>query len=294
MVNPPVVAKATKPGEAAVDGQSDLYNGVVGTTTARTAYGVAGVNDSGGDGTYGRGVSGVIGHGIDSGGAGAGVTGYSDKAVGVLGRSTENNGVSGQGRTGGWFEGAFEGVHAVSHNPSAAGIAGYNDNTGPGIFGKSTHGQAAVFEGDITVTGAIHMDGGDLAEHFDVADGCEVEPGTVMVLDGEERLRMSQIAYDRKVVGVLAGAGRYRPGLILDHRAGVSGRQALALVGKVYCKVDASSGPVDVGDLLTTSATAGHAMKAAEPGRAFGAVLGKALAPLPYGTGLVPILVALQ
>jgi hypothetical protein len=39
---------------------------------------------------------------------------------------------------------------------------------------------------------------------------------------------------------------------------------------------------------------AGHAMKAADPRRAFGAVIGKALRPLPAGRGLVPILVALQ
>jgi hypothetical protein len=51
---------------------------------------------------------------------------------------------------------------------------------------------------------------------------------------------------------------------------------------------------VSVGDLLTTSDTPGHAMRVTEPGRAFGAVLGKALAPLPEGSGLVPILVTLQ
>jgi len=51
---------------------------------------------------------------------------------------------------------------------------------------------------------------------------------------------------------------------------------------------------VEVGDLLTTSATPGHAMKATDNARAFGAVLGKALAPLPSGKGLVPILVTLQ
>jgi hypothetical protein len=35
-------------------------------------------------------------------------------------------------------------------------------------------------------------------------------------------------------------------------------------------------------------------MKASEPGRAFGAVLGKALRPLSSGRGLVPIIVSLQ
>jgi hypothetical protein len=35
-------------------------------------------------------------------------------------------------------------------------------------------------------------------------------------------------------------------------------------------------------------------MKAADPARAFGAVIGKALAPLDGGRGLIPVLVALQ
>ena len=51
----------------------------------------------------------------------------------------------------------------------------------------------------------------------------------------------------------------------------------VALVGKVYCKVDASYSPIEVGDLLTTSLTPGHAMKANDHVKAFGAVIGKAL-----------------
>jgi hypothetical protein len=49
-----------------------------------------------------------------------------------------------------------------------------------------------------------------------------------------------------------------------------------------------------VGDLLTTSPTPGHAMKATDPLRAFGAVLGKALLPLRSGQGLIPVLIAMQ
>jgi hypothetical protein len=62
----------------------------------------------------------------------------------------------------------------------------------------------------------------------------------------------------------------------------------------VFCRVDASYGPIDVGDLLTTSPTEGHAMRASDPSRSFGATLGKALDCWSSGTGLVPILVALQ
>jgi hypothetical protein len=68
----------------------------------------------------------------------------------------------------------------------------------------------------------------------------------------------------------------------------------VALAGKVYCKVDASETPVAVGDLLTTSAKPGHAMKAEDPHKAFGSVIGKALQSLSEGPGLIPVLVALQ
>jgi hypothetical protein len=80
----------------------------------------------------------------------------------------------------------------------------------------------------------------------------------------------------------------------LDKRPSDGTRFPVALLGKVYCKVDASYASIEVGDLLTTSATAGHAMKAADPARAFGAVLGKALRGVSSGQALIPVLVALQ
>jgi hypothetical protein len=46
--------------------------------------------------------------------------------------------------------------------------------------------------------------------------------------------------------------------------------------------------------MLTTSPTPGHAMKAIDPLKAFGSVIGKALRPLDSGQGLMPILVNLQ
>ncbi|MFI7135998.1 hypothetical protein ACIBQ1_60865 [Nonomuraea sp. NPDC050153] len=64
-------------------------------------------------------------------------------------------------------------------------------------------------------------------------------------------------------------------------------------MGKVWCRADASSQPIRVGNLLTTSATPGHAMAAVDRDSAYGAVLGKALTPLASGTGLVLVLVSL-
>jgi hypothetical protein len=60
------------------------------------------------------------------------------------------------------------------------------------------------------------------------------------------------------------------------------------------CKVDADTGPIAVGDLLTTSATKGHAQKVLDPAKATGAILGKALGSLGKGKGKIPVLVTLQ
>lgn len=144
-------------------------------------------------------------------------------------------------------------------------------------------------KGDILLTNA------DCAEDFDVIAETDAEPGTLMTLGDDGQLHPCQSAYDRRVAGVVSGAGAYRPGIVLDRQAGVDRPRApIAMVGKVYCKVDTSFGPIAIGDLLTTSPTPGHAMRAADPQRAFGAVVGKALKPLAEGCGMVPILVALQ
>jgi hypothetical protein len=115
-----------------------------------------------------------------------------------------------------------------------------------------------------------------------------------MVLDQTGTIRPCSEPYDKCAVGVVSGAGPYRPAIVLDHAEISRGRLPISLVGKVCCMVDAAFGAIKIGDLLTTSSTVGHAMKAADPTKAYGAVIGKALGPLSEGIGLIPILVALQ
>ena len=61
-----------------------------------------------------------------------------------------------------------------------------------------------------------------------------------------------------------------------------------------HCKVDAKYGAIQVGDLLTTSPTKGHAQKVTEPEKAVGAIIGKALGSREKGRGKIPVLVMLQ
>ncbi|MDF2730538.1 MAG: hypothetical protein K0T01_2325 [Acidimicrobiia bacterium] len=164
-------------------------------------------------------------------------------------------------------------------------------------------------EGDIRVRNAadattIHLDGGsgditlsngDAAEDFDVSSLEEATPGTVMVLEEDGRLHPCSSEYDSRVVGVVAGAGSFRPAVILDRQAGAeTPRAAISILGKVAVRADATYIPIRAGDLLTTSATRGRAMAAEREQVATGAVLGKALSKLDEGVGMVDMLISLH
>jgi hypothetical protein len=145
----------------------------------------------------------------------------------------------------------------------------------------------------ITADGDIRLLGADCAEFFEAEEPETVEPGTVLVIGEQGGLRACEAEYDKRVAGVVSGAGSTKPAILLGQGAAEKG-VPLALTGKVHCKADAATAPIEVGDLLTTSATRGHAMKATNGGRTFGSVLGKALASLGEGRGLIPVLVALS
>jgi hypothetical protein len=184
-------------------------------------------------------------------------------------------------------------IHGISRTRDGVFGECVDRNTGIGVHGKGGR-LAGFFEGDVEVTGDIHLPNADCAEDFDVSGVAKAEPGTVMVLGNGGGLSESQQAYDKRVAGVISGAGNYKPGIVLDKRQTSGNRQPIALMGKVFCKVDAQFGAIEVGDLLTTSPTPGHAMKTSDPLKAFGAVIGKALRPMAEGQGLIPILIALQ
>jgi hypothetical protein len=272
-----------------VHGQSIRGRGVVGVGPvlvgvqgeSKTGVGVNGISESG-DGVVGTGRRGVVG--------------MSPTFQGVFGKSGDNAGIVGESAK-------FHAIFGISHDVNNGGVFGVNDKGGFGVIGVSDNGigvagkggkLAGRFEGDVEVTGDIRLANADCAEDFDIADAESVDPGTVMVLGDEGALHRSHQPYDRRVAGVVSGAGAYKPGIVLDKQPATSGRKPIALLGKVYCKVDADYAAIAVGDLLTTSASPGHAMKASEPLKAFGAVIGKALRPLREGQGLIPILIALQ
>jgi len=147
------------------------------------------------------------------------------------------------------------------------------------------------------ICGELELTGGaDIAEPFEISGEQDITPGAVVIIDDENpgKLKLSSFAYDTRVAGIVSGAGGVKPGLMLTQEAYFPGGRHIAISGRVYCQVDASYGAIKPGDLLTTSPTPGHAMKASDHSKAYGTVIGKAMTALADGQGLVLVLVNLQ
>jgi hypothetical protein len=151
----------------------------------------------------------------------------------------------------------------------------------------------ANFSGTVT-GGNIHAQYQDVAEWVPASES--MTAGTVVVLTAtrSNEVTPSKRAYDTTVAGVVSA----RPGLILGEAADTKAQ--IATTGRVKVKVDATTHPVAIGDLLVTSNTPGMAMvsepldlggvKIHRPGT----LIGKALEPLPGGEGEILVLLSLQ
>ena len=175
---------------------------------------------------------------------------------------------------------------------NAALYVGANGNEGDIIVRDNAGNESIHLNGG---TGDIILRNADAAEDFTLAGGVDAPPGSVMILTDEATITPCTSAYDPRVVGVIAGAGNYRPGIIMDRRDKPDEpRKPISIMGKVSCRVDARLGAIRVGDMLTTSPTPGLAMKATDPMKAFGCVIGKSLSSLDEGTGMVDMLITMR
>jgi hypothetical protein len=138
----------------------------------------------------------------------------------------------------------------------------------------------------------------DYAEMFELAVPQAVEPGMVMAVVGSGGVIAPAVSpYERRVVGVISGAGGLEPGAVIGSREDGSHDLPLAVAGQVFVRVCLEGGPIEPGDLLVSSSERGVAMRAADPDRAAGAVIGKALESFgfPQGPeGLVRMMVMLR
>lgn len=197
--------------------------------------------------------------------------------------------IGADGNEGDLFVRDGEGREVMHMNAQNAALyLGANGNEGDLIVRNGAGTDVIHLDGN---SGDIRLMGADLAEEF--AAPTDVEAGSVLIATGPDDVALAEAANDRRVIGVVSGAGGLTSALRLGSRPGEQ-RVPVAMVGRVYCKADADLGPIAAGDLLTTSDTPGHAMRVEDPAAAAGAIVGKALGSLDEGRGLIPVVLTLQ
>jgi hypothetical protein len=309
------------------------YVGVIGKVDNTNAVGVLGVSVASTGATEGVrgdsrspdgvGVRGIGGQLADAGqpvtpGGATGVLGTSNTTtgIGVIGRSIDNVGVLGEvtsdtrlgvgvsigvlGHTA-TTDGLTEGVSGLVYSPS--GTAGVFRNRGGGdiLVGEGPdeiHKFRFDGQGNLFLVGVLQTNSGnaDLAERIDAKES--LSAGDVVEIDPTTtgRFRKSASQLSTRVAGIISSAPAITLAAHSDVRRGMEGdgRPVLALAGTVPVKVTAEAGPIQVGDLLTTSSTPGSAMRCNDRVACVGAILGKALEPLSSPTGVIRALVTLQ
>lgn len=233
-------------------------------------------------------------------GVGAGVRGEVNSIFGNNGTAGVYGVASGTGGYGGYFE------HTSS---TGFGLALYVGNNGQGTAFAVNHtgsaGDPAVFQkaganvaridrnGKGFFNGGTQTGGADLAE-FVPTSGALPQAGDVVEIDPDQpdRFRLSSRARSPLVAGVISTD----PGVTMNARHGAdqpTDGPALALAGRVPVKVTGENGPIRIGDLLVSSSTPGHAMRAPEA-PASGTVIGKALQAMDDASGTVLMLTMLR
>jgi hypothetical protein len=292
------------------------YYGLYGVATSWPGYGV--YADSAYIGIRGRGDSyGIYGTSDD------GYALYGSGSCGLYAYSNKTNGY---------------GVYA-NNNSRGYGLYAYSSAYRGGWIGTGTPSAwyaLYVNSGGLYVAGDIYASGSKAGYVVDLCknNGAEtLESGDIVVIEGSTVPVLGEIpvmligktttAYNTAVVGIIdrgitisnnAKTGEASAGLDSEapdkemvikasESAGIDPNQYVSVVtlgAYKAIKVDASFGAIHPGDLLTTSATAGYAMKA-QPviieGKPFypnGCIIGKALGTLESGQGTIPVSVDRQ
>ena len=242
--------------------------------------------------------NGVLGNYLSStGGGGGGVIGMTNSAdfgfsYGTRGSATARTG-SAVGLIG--ETNSPDGWPAYFVNRANGNIMAGSVNTvsgGPDVRVFRVDGTGRVF-----ADGGFQPSGADFAESMAVAgDRAKYTAGDLLAIDptASRHVALAQKPYSTLVAGIYST----KPGLVGTTRtvdeSAPQNEIPLAVVGIVPCKVTTENGPIQIGDLLVTSSTLGHAMKGTDRSKMLGAVVGKALEPLEAGKGVIQVLVTLQ
>jgi len=255
-----------------VEGYSTNGNGVLANSTNGDSIYV------GGAGKNGINVASSGDHGVYVASAGwSGVSVWSANVAGVWVNSAGQDGIL--INTAGW-----DGVHVVGPVGGSyygSGVKGAEDflvlNTGEvrSKVGFST--PSSGFAQILPITGSItDYQAGDVI---------------VMGITGDMSVARAALPNSPTVIGVYVDSAGFLGGQAVTPNEAASGIP-VTIMGIVPVKVSAENGPIQPGDLLVTSSTPGHAMRAIDPQP--GTILGKALEPLSEGTGIILVLLMLQ
>jgi hypothetical protein len=181
-----------------------------------------------------------------------------------------------------------------------------------GVYASAPSGTHALY-----VKGSAKFDGGKTGYVIDIfvnGDDQRLRTGDIVKLRGtpiirfqgdNNRIPVAEVILadkenDNMVIGIVDGEAIPEQD-IPDTRVGPEDPTFIEPGGELYvvtigtyahCRVDATEAPIEVGDLLSTSANPGHAKKAAEP--KIGSIIGKALEPIKEGTGYIAVFVNIQ
>ena len=301
-------------GEATAPAGIGAASGVRGSSAAPTGAGLMGLathttgsnygvyaqsNSPAGTGVYAAG--GIYGvEATASGATASGVRGYASDPTGVnygvygISSSGAGYGIYGEGNVGARFVGrgfdiiqgwdASEQVFRVTQGGAVVADGGFQC------------GQSITCDADYTWCNEVMLQPclldeseADFAELMPAARG--LEPGDLLVIGLDGKLARSTQPYQPSVVGVYST----RPSYVGNSRYWAQdGYAPLALTGVVPVKVSAENGAIRPGDLLTASSIPGHAMRCEGIEQCFSRTVGKALAGLDKGTGVILMLVTLQ
>jgi hypothetical protein len=192
----------------------------------------------------------------------------------------------------------------IGYTSSPSGWSGFFRNTSSGLAlrAQTDEGSGNIIEawssfseqefrverdGDVRADGSFQSPAADYAELLPGAAG--LEAGDVLVIDEDGELARATQPYQISVAGVFSTDPAFVAGAAEDDE-GMEGQVPLAVMGVVPVKVSAENGPVRPGDLLASSATPGHAMRAVQDALP-GTIIGKALQGLDEGTGVIKMLV---
>jgi hypothetical protein len=183
-------------------------------------------------------VTGVFGQGGERGVIGiAGVA----NGIGVYGGSVGGTGIGVFGDAGDNQPGV------VGRSNGLAGVGVRAENVGGGLAAHIV-GDLKVdgrVVGDLSLTGDVFLQNGDIGERFTLALPNACTPGTVMVIGEAGALVPCSRQYDTRVIGVISGAGSLGAALTLRNTTCPGPNAVIALVGTVYCLADAAHGPIE-------------------------------------------------